>query len=84
MKTHIIQIGNSQGIRIPKVLLQQCGFSNEVELKVRKKSVIISPAFKTRENWDKAFCNMAENKDDKLLDDDSISTSKWDETEWEW
>ncbi|MCK5851640.1 AbrB/MazE/SpoVT family DNA-binding domain-containing protein [bacterium] len=84
MKTHIIQIGNSQGIRIPKVLLQQCGFSNEVELKVRKKSVIISPAFKTRENWGKAFCDMSENKDDKLLDDDSISTSKWDETEWEW
>ena len=84
MRTHIIQIGNSQGIRIPKVLLQQCGFSDEVELKVKRDSVIISPAPKIRENWNEAFYKMAKNNDDKLLDAETVSTSEWDETEWEW
>ena len=84
MKTRLIQIGNSQGIRIPKALLQQCGFGKDVELKVKKKSVIISPAQKVRENWNEAFAKMAKNNDDKLIDDQSSLANKWDETEWEW
>ena len=84
MRAHIIQIGNSQGIRIPKVLLKQCGLSNEVELKVRKDSVIISPAFKTREYWNEAFADMAKNNDDKLLDGETVFLSEWDKAEWEW
>ncbi len=32
MKASIIQIGNSQGLRIPKPDLEQCGFNGEVEL----------------------------------------------------
>ncbi len=83
MKTHLVQIGNSQGVRIPKVLLKQCGFNKEVELNVRKNSVIIRPARKVREGWDKSFCSMAQKGDDKLLDSETISTSSWDKTEWE-
>ena len=33
MKTKIIRIGNSQGIRIPKVLLELTGLEGEVELR---------------------------------------------------
>ena len=32
MKASIIQIGNSQGLRIPKPILKQRGFDGEVEL----------------------------------------------------
>ena len=35
MKTRIVRIGNSQGIRIPKLLIQQAGLSGEVEISVR-------------------------------------------------
>ena len=38
MKTQIIQIGNSQGIRIPKVLLEESGISGEVDLEFFRKA----------------------------------------------
>ncbi len=55
MKTHIVTIGNSQGIRIPKILLEQSKLSGEVELEVKGESIIISPARKPREDWDEKF-----------------------------
>jgi len=30
MKTQLVQIGNSRGIRIPKPLIEQCGFGDTV------------------------------------------------------
>ena len=33
-KTNIVRIGNSQGIRIPKLVLDQVGLSGEVEMEV--------------------------------------------------
>ena len=35
MKSKIISIGNSQGIRIPKPLLERTGLSGDVELVAR-------------------------------------------------
>ena len=31
-----------------------------------------------------SFCNMAENKDDELLDSDTVFSSERDKAEWEW
>ena len=44
MITTIISIGNSRGIRIPKLLLDESGLDNEVELKVKKGEIKIVPA----------------------------------------
>ncbi len=44
MTTTIISIGNSRGIRIPKLLLDESGLDNEVELKVKKGEIRIVPA----------------------------------------
>lgn len=41
MKARIVRIGNSQGIRIPKLLLEQTGLSDEVELEVHGASLIL-------------------------------------------
>lgn len=85
MVTKIIKIGNSQGIRIPKIILDQIGLAEEVELEVKDKQLIIRPSKRPRENWDDAFRAMAENGDDQLLDAESLITqSRWDEEEWEW
>ena len=82
MKASLIKIGNSQGIRIPKPIIAQCGFEGEVEFIVQNKELIIKPIKSSRLNWDAAFKKMAENKDDELLDSDS--GTEWDEKEWEW
>lgn len=81
MKASIIKIGNSQGLRIPKPILEQCGFSQEVELEVHDRELVIKSASHPRQDWDKAFKAMAQNGDDKLIE---IPDSKWDEDEWEW
>ena len=81
MKASIIKIGNSQGLRIPKPILKQCGFSQEVELEVHNRELIIKPASHPRQDWDKAFKAMAHNGDDKFIE---ILDSKWGEDEWEW
>ena len=84
MKTRIVRIGNSQGIRIPKPLLEQAGLSGEVEMIARDDSLIIRPARRPREGWTAAFQEMARRGDDALLDNASPSLSTWDEDDWEW
>jgi antitoxin MazE len=84
MKSRIIRIGNSQGIRIPKPLLEQTGLSGDVEMIARADSLIIRRARRPREGWSAAFREMARRGDDVLLDSSSPSQSSWAEDEWEW
>ena len=81
MKASIIQIGNSQGLRIPKPILKQCGFKGEVELEVHDKELVIKSPSHVRQNWGKAFKAMAQNEDDKLIE---FAQNQWDEEDWEW
>jgi antitoxin MazE len=84
MKTRIVRIGNSRGVRIPKSLLEQTGLDGDVDISVRGDGLIIRPARKAREGWEAAFEEMARRGDDKLLDDAPPSLSSWDEENWEW
>ncbi|MBT6340896.1 MAG: AbrB/MazE/SpoVT family DNA-binding domain-containing protein [Desulfobacula sp.] len=84
MKASIIKIGNSHGIRIPKPILAQCGFEEEVEFLVQNNALIIKSLKSSRKDWDAAFKRMATNGDDKLLDSDISNQTEWDESEWEW
>ncbi|MBI3653313.1 MAG: AbrB/MazE/SpoVT family DNA-binding domain-containing protein [Acidobacteria bacterium] len=84
MKTRIIRIGNSQGIRIPKLYLQQTGLAEEVELEVQDRAIVIRSAEQPRQRWAEAFRGMAEHEDDQLLDEESTNLSSWDKAEWQW
>ncbi len=77
MKTRIVPIGNSWGIRIPKPLLEQTSLSGEVELSAEGDALVIRPVKKPRANWAAAFRKMAHRGDDTLLDDMAPSLSKW-------
>ena len=85
MIARIIKIGNSKGIRIPKLLLEQSGLRDEVELEVQNHNIIIRPKRCVREGWDIVFRTMAKDDDDQLLDKDYLTNqNSWDEDEWEW
>ena len=84
MKTRIVRIGNSQGIRIPKPLLEQAGLRGEVELSVGDDALIIRPIKEVRAGWADAFREMARRGDDALLDRPTPDLSSWDRDEWEW
>jgi antitoxin MazE len=84
MKTRIIRIGNSQGIRIPKLLREQVGLRGEVEIDAQNGALVIRPARGVREGWSVAFREMARRGDDTLFDGPAPSLSSWDEADWEW
>jgi antitoxin MazE len=80
--TKIVKIGNSQGVRIPKSILEMSNIEHEAEMCVDNGAIIIRSPKKVREGWQEAFSTMHAVKDDTLLDAD-IPT-EWDENEWEW
>lgn len=84
MRASIIKIGNSQGIRIPKPLLDQSGITADVELEAKRHQIIIRAVRNPRSGWDKAFKRMAQNGDDTLADGADIISHSWDEDEWTW
>ncbi len=84
MRVRIIKIGNSQGIRIPKPILEQTGIMEDVELEVEKDQIIIRPISNPRVGWNLAFKTMAEKDDDELIQGTENISHSWDEKEWQW
>ena len=72
MKTRLIRIGNSRGVRIPKAVIEECGLDGAVELTVRGRTVILAPVRGRRHGWDDAFKAMAAAGDDVLLLPDGL------------
>ena len=82
MKTKIIRIGNSRGVRIPKPLLEQAGLADQVILRVIDDGIVIESADKPRANWAEAASVLHGRGEDGLIDE-PIET-EFDETEWVW
>ncbi len=82
MKTKIVRIGNSRGIRIPKPLLEQAGLEDEVELRVVESGLIIEGRTSHRTGWSEAARLVKERGADDLLDDPP--PTQFDESEWTW
>ena len=83
VKSRIIKIGNSHGVRIPKMLLEQLNFTSDVELEVQEAQLIVRATTAARANWAAQFEHMATENDDALLDPNMLLTD-WEEHEWEW
>jgi antitoxin MazE len=81
MRTRLVRIGNSQGIRIPRPVIEQVGLNDEVEMSVQDDALVIRPAAHPRAGWAEAFRKMAD-RGDALLD--APTPTAWDEGAWEW
>ncbi len=44
IRTHLVRIGNSLGVRIPKAWLDQLGLQDEIELIAEVGRIVIRPA----------------------------------------
>ncbi len=82
MKAHIIQIGNSHGIRIPKTLLEDSRISGEVELETHPDGILIRNVRKPRADWDTRFKSLAETDEDAPLD--APVATGFENKEWQW
>jgi antitoxin MazE len=80
MDVDLVRIGNSRGIRIPKPIIEQCGFRDRVSFEVEGDRLIIGPAAVPRSGWAEAFALMAAAGDDRLLLADDLGGG----AEWRW
>jgi len=81
MKAQIIRIGNSQGVRIPKTMIEDGKLSGEVELELHESGILIRSLQKPRANWDTAFKSVSEVDDDQPVGETRTSFEK---KEWQW
>jgi len=79
MEIPIIPIGNSKGIRLSKTLIQKYDLTDSVELILNEEYIILKPVAKPRKDWEEAFKEMHENKDDKLMVEDVFEDENLDE-----
>ena len=82
MKATLIKIGNSQGVRLPKSVIAQCGFKREIAMSVENGAVVLRAKRKPREGWDADAARCAAAGDDALLLGDFPNA--FDEKEWTW
>jgi antitoxin MazE len=82
MKTHLVRIGNSRGVRLPKPLIAQAGLTEEVELRVQGGAIVIARVSAPRSGWADAARKMRQCNDDRLLD--PLTPTRFDREEWEW
>ena len=82
MKTRLVRIGNSRGVRLPKAIIAQAGLTEEVELGVRDGAVVIARVTSARLGWADA-ARQIHQRDEDLLLDPPVPTL-FDEKEWEW
>jgi len=81
-KTRIVRIGNSQGIRVPKALLDRANLPEEVELHAVPGRLIVQSARRPRMGWAAAAKDMHDRGHDKLLD--SPAPTRFDREDWSW
>lgn len=83
MKIQLVRIGNSRGIRIPKPVIEQCGFGETVELQVEPDRLVIRPDRRLRRGWKRAFAAAdSKGRDSMILE--GIPPNQFDQEEWTW
>ena len=81
-KARIVRIGNSRGIRVPKVLLDQAQLPDEVELHAEPGRLVVQGARRPRMGWAEAARAMSKQGHADLLDEPTAT--RFDRDEWEW
>jgi antitoxin MazE len=83
VKTKLIAIGNSRGVRIPAPLIKEAGLAEEVEITVAEGGLYLRAVTPhPRAGW-AAEIAMATEEDLALMVDDFV-TNEFDEHEWQW
>lgn len=83
--TMLIRIGNSQGIRIPKAIIEQARLEDkQLEFKVIDEGLLIQPVKTPREGWQEQFDSILSAREASEADQEWLDAPLVDEEEWEW
>lgn len=81
MRSKIVRIGNSQGVRLPKLMIEQAGLAEVVELRVEAGQIVIAAHRKARAGWAEAAQRAHAAGHDRL---EASGATRFDQTEWKW
>ncbi len=81
MKTRLVRIGNSRGLRLAKPLIQQLGFEDEVDMRAEGGALVIRPSRAVRAGWAVAAAQLAATGEGLL---EESTPTRFDAEEWEW
>ncbi len=82
---HLIKIGNSQGIRIPKPLIQQAHLEGkELDIQVVNEGILVTPSKNPREDWEKAIETMLGSNDAEATDNEWLDAELTSDENLEW
>ncbi|MCG8336691.1 MAG: AbrB/MazE/SpoVT family DNA-binding domain-containing protein [Proteobacteria bacterium] len=83
--TTLIKIGNSQGIRIPKAIIEQANLhDSELKFKVIDEGLLIQPVKKVRQGWKDQFDKALMSNDLQDSDHEWLEAPLIGDEEWEW
>ena len=81
MKSRLVRIGNSRGVRLPKAIIEQVGLEEDIELRVEDHSVVITAKSPPRTGWADAARRLGAESRGLL---DPATPTRFDEDEWRW
>ena len=83
--TTLIKIGNSQGVRIPKAIIEQAQLEDtELVFKISDAGLLIQPLQKPRKGWKKEFDKILKTKGADQIDQEWLDATLTDNEDWEW
>lgn len=81
MRSRIVRIGNSQGVRIPKPLLEQSGLEGDVDISASDGRIVIEMPRRARDGWAEAARALHDADHDRV---ESTGQTRFDQEEWAW
>jgi antitoxin MazE len=82
---HLVKIGNSQGIRIPKPLIEQAHLEGkELKFQVLNGGLFIIPVLKPREGWAKSIEETLISQGTEIMDEEWLSSELTIDIDLEW
>ncbi|MBU3915479.1 AbrB/MazE/SpoVT family DNA-binding domain-containing protein [bacterium] len=83
--TTLIRIGNSQGVRIPKAIIEQAKLDDkELEFKIIDEGLLIQPIKKPRQDWKKQFDKAIKSQESSNNDQEWLEAPLVENEDWEW
>jgi antitoxin MazE len=82
IRTRLIRIGNSRGLRLPKSCIERAALRDDVEIHVEHGRLIVQSTHEVRSGWEDAARHMHTAGNDGLPD--APRPTRFDRSEWTW
>jgi len=81
----LIKIGNSQGVRIPKVLIKQAELSNQqLQFELLDEGLLIKPVKNPRSSWENSIQDAQAKHELNSEENEWLDLSVSSDDEWQW